>query len=113
MPAIARRLIAGFVMSQWLLGSAAAADNPAEAFELPAVEVIGTTPLPGLGVPLTSKPSVRQAASGSASFSTAATQSVGTTSKPTPGHTTIPAACASACLACAATKTSISPVISR
>ena len=27
----------------------ALADNPAEVFELPAVTVIGTTPLPGLG----------------------------------------------------------------
>ncbi|HEX9275047.1 MAG TPA: hypothetical protein VGA51_01445, partial [Casimicrobiaceae bacterium] len=27
----------------------ALADNPAEIFELPAVTVIGTTPLPGLG----------------------------------------------------------------
>ncbi|HEY3177664.1 MAG TPA: TonB-dependent receptor [Casimicrobiaceae bacterium] len=35
---------------------AAAADNPAEVFELPAVEVIGTTPLPGLGSPLRDVP---------------------------------------------------------
>src|SRR4030095_11380579 len=34
----------------------AAAQNPAEVFELPAVEVIGTTPLPGLGVPLRDVP---------------------------------------------------------
>src|SRR5689334_24917485 len=26
-------------------------DNPAEALELPTVEIIGTTPLPGLGTP--------------------------------------------------------------
>lgn len=31
---------------------ARAADNPAEVFELPAVEVVGTAPLPGLGTPL-------------------------------------------------------------
>ena len=35
---------------------AARADNPAEAMELPAVEVIGTTPLPGLGIPLRDVP---------------------------------------------------------
>src|SRR5206468_4011285 len=34
----------------------AAAENPAEAFELPAVEVIGTTPLPGLGSALRDVP---------------------------------------------------------
>jgi hypothetical protein len=34
------------------LGSGAeAADNPAEAVELTKVDVIGTTPLPGLGTP--------------------------------------------------------------
>ncbi len=32
------------------------ADNPAEVFELPAVSVIGTTPLPGLGTPLKDVP---------------------------------------------------------
>jgi iron complex outermembrane recepter protein len=32
-----------------LCASPASADNPAEVFELPAVTVIGTTPLPGLG----------------------------------------------------------------
>lgn len=34
----------------------AAADNPAEALELPVVEVIGTTPLPGLGTPIRDVP---------------------------------------------------------
>src|SRR5437762_1511744 len=34
----------------------AAAENPAEAFELPTVEVIGTTPLPGLGSALRDVP---------------------------------------------------------
>lgn len=35
---------------------AAPVDNPAEVFELPAVEVVGTTPLPGLGVALRDVP---------------------------------------------------------
>jgi iron complex outermembrane recepter protein len=35
---------------------AASADNPAEVVELGKVEVIGTTPLPGLGVPLSRVP---------------------------------------------------------
>lgn len=34
----------------------AAADNPAEALEAPVVEVIGTTPLPGLGTPIRDVP---------------------------------------------------------
>ena len=34
----------------------AQADNPAEALELPSVQVVGTTPLPGLGVPLRDVP---------------------------------------------------------
>ena len=33
-----------------------AADNPAEVFELPSVTVVGTTPLPGLGIPLKDVP---------------------------------------------------------
>ncbi len=33
-----------------------AADNPAEAMEAPVVEVIGTTPLPGLGTPIRDVP---------------------------------------------------------
>ena len=37
-------------------GAACAADNPAEALELPKVDVIGTTPLPGLGTPLRDVP---------------------------------------------------------
>ncbi|MGZ5583366.1 MAG: TonB-dependent receptor [Usitatibacter sp.] len=36
--------------------AAAPADNPAEAVELSRIEVIGTTPLPGLGVPLSRVP---------------------------------------------------------
>jgi len=42
-----------------LVGASApllAADNPAEVFELPSVQVVGTTPLPGLGVPLADVP---------------------------------------------------------
>lgn len=34
----------------------AAADNPAEILETPAVHVIGTTPLPGLGTPISDAP---------------------------------------------------------
>src|SRR5437763_5686443 len=33
-----------------------AGDNPAEVLELPTVTVVGTTPLPGLGVPLADVP---------------------------------------------------------
>lgn len=39
-----------------LVASANAADNPAEIFELPSVEVVGTAPLPGLGTPLRDVP---------------------------------------------------------
>ena len=35
---------------------ALAADNPAEVFELPSVQVVGTAPLPGLGTPLRDVP---------------------------------------------------------
>ena len=38
------------------LALADAAPNPAEALELPTVEVVGTTPLPGLGLPLRDVP---------------------------------------------------------
>lgn len=50
-------------MQPWLILLAAcalpalAADNPAEALELDQVEVVGTTPLPGLGTPLKDIPS--------------------------------------------------------
>jgi outer membrane receptor protein involved in Fe transport len=43
----------------WALASvvcSARADNPAEVFELPTVQVIGTTPLPGLGTALKDVP---------------------------------------------------------
>jgi iron complex outermembrane receptor protein len=39
-----------------LVAPGARADNPAEAFELPSLTVVGTTPLPGLGVPLADVP---------------------------------------------------------
>ena len=39
-----------------LAGVSRAADNPAEAVELSEVEVIGTTPLPGLGTPIRDVP---------------------------------------------------------
>ena len=41
-----------------------AAQNPAEQLELPSVEVIGVTPLPGFGVPAAQIPSNVQAATG-------------------------------------------------
>ena len=39
-----------------LAADAVAADNPAEVFELPSVQVVGTAPLPGLGMPLRDVP---------------------------------------------------------
>ena len=36
--------------------AAIAADNPAEVLELPGVDIIGTTPMPGLGTPLRDVP---------------------------------------------------------
>jgi len=56
--------------------------------------------VPGLMGPRASNASTRWVASGSASLSTAAMQSVGITSNPTPGQTTIPAALASAWRRC-------------
>jgi iron complex outermembrane recepter protein len=47
-----RRCVLAVVALGWLLVGEAAADNPAEIFELPTIQVIGTTPLPGLGLPL-------------------------------------------------------------
>jgi iron complex outermembrane receptor protein len=38
------------------VAQARAADNPAEIFELPSVQVVGTAPLPGLGTPLRDVP---------------------------------------------------------
>src|SRR5258706_3866269 len=47
-----------------LAGTAACAENPAEQLETPAVEVIGVTPLPGLGVPAAQVPANVQAVTG-------------------------------------------------
>ncbi len=41
-----------------------AAENPATRTELPTVEVIGTTPLPGIGVPIKQEPGNVQGATG-------------------------------------------------
>ena len=59
MPAQAKkktRLAAAMIVSTICGGTAAAADNPAEVLELPKIEVIGTTPLPGLGTPIRDVP---------------------------------------------------------
>ena len=40
----------------FISGTISAADNPAESLELPRVDVIGTTPLPGIGTPLKDVP---------------------------------------------------------
>ena len=45
-------------------GLAAAAENPATELEAPTIEVIGTTPLPGIGVPLSQVPANVQSATG-------------------------------------------------
>src|ERR1700693_490724 len=44
----------------YVLTSPARAVNPAEVFELPRLEVIGTTPLPGLGTALSDVPANRK-----------------------------------------------------
>ncbi|HEV8646268.1 MAG TPA: hypothetical protein VGR01_11950, partial [Burkholderiales bacterium] len=41
-----------------------AEENPATALEAPTVEIIGTTPLPGIGVPVNQVPANVQAATG-------------------------------------------------
>ncbi len=41
-----------------------AAENPATALEAPTVEIVGTTPLPGIGVPVNQVPANVQAATG-------------------------------------------------
>lgn len=46
-------------------GSFASADNPAEALELPTLDVVGTTPLPGLGTPIRDVPANVQIFTGS------------------------------------------------
>ena len=45
-----------FCAASALTAASAWADNPAEVFELPTVQVIGTTPLPGLGTDLKDVP---------------------------------------------------------
>ncbi|HET9641874.1 MAG TPA: TonB-dependent receptor [Burkholderiaceae bacterium] len=52
------------VCAMLAVGHAASAENPAEALESQRVEVIGTTPLPGLGTPLKDVPANVQAYSG-------------------------------------------------
>jgi outer membrane receptor protein involved in Fe transport len=47
-----------------LAGSAARAENPATELEAPTIEVIGTTPLPGLGTPVNQVPANVQATTG-------------------------------------------------
>lgn len=47
---------AAAVIALCLCARAQAADNPAEVFELPSVQVVGTAPLPGLGTPLRDVP---------------------------------------------------------
>src|SRR4026207_661542 len=46
--------------------AAMAAENPATELEAPTVEIIGTTPLPGIGVPVNQVPANVQAATGAA-----------------------------------------------
>lgn len=51
------------VLLPWL-AAAAWAENPAAILEAPTVEVVGTTPLPSVGVPLKQVPAAVQAATG-------------------------------------------------
>ena len=51
------RYRAALVLAVALAGAAPAAENPAAALEAPAVNVIGTTPLPGVGTPVDEIPS--------------------------------------------------------
>src|SRR6266436_9476619 len=55
-----------FAVSLALSGGLAhgAEENPAAALEAPTVEIIGTTPLPGIGVPINQVPANVQAATG-------------------------------------------------
>jgi iron complex outermembrane receptor protein len=50
----------GCALTCLLLATSSRADNPAEVLELPQVEVVGTTPLPGSGVPLQKIPANAQ-----------------------------------------------------
>lgn len=56
LPVLRRRALAGALAAVGLLSSAALAANPMEAMELPAVNVVARTPLPGLGAPLRDVP---------------------------------------------------------
>jgi iron complex outermembrane recepter protein len=47
----ATAVICGLALSVPLQAQTRASSNPAEALELPTVEIVGTTPLPGLGTP--------------------------------------------------------------
>jgi outer membrane receptor protein involved in Fe transport len=51
-----RRRATAVAWAAAMFANGAHAENPAEAMELPAVEVIGTTPLPGLGIRLRDVP---------------------------------------------------------
>ncbi|HEV7912967.1 MAG TPA: TonB-dependent receptor [Albitalea sp.] len=55
---VARKALAAACRAGWLAAacSASFADNPAEVLELPQVDVVGTTPLPGSGVRLRDLP---------------------------------------------------------
>ena len=79
-------------------------------FPKPSTEVFA---VPALKPERESNPNVKCVASGIKSFNCDARQSVGITSKPTPGHTTIPLFFASLSSDFACSKTETSPVISR
>lgn len=53
-------------MAMAFSGIAAAQDNPAAALEAPTVEVVGTTPIPGIGTPIGQIPSNVQVRTGAA-----------------------------------------------
>src|SRR4051794_34936671 len=55
-PSICQWVAAGMAIAAIHAGAAHASDNPAEVPELPTVVVVGTTPLPGLGLPLREVP---------------------------------------------------------
>src|SRR3954462_5455416 len=57
--------IAGLAVSGLaaFLGTEARAANPAAELEAPAVDVVGTTPLPGVGTPISAVPANGQTAS--------------------------------------------------
>ena len=62
-----RKSPAGFALSMVLasaFGLAGAAENPATALEAPTVEVIGTTPIQGIGVPVSQVPANVQSVTG-------------------------------------------------